>query len=216
MSIHQALFMVSGVVLPTQTTLSAVNIDSTLSLVTSNIVEAINSNAGIVLSDSGKTAGKFYAEVSCPQLATGSQALSCGLRRGTGSLNTYLGQSADGWGTWAEGTGGTTRSTYTNATQTNATVTGANALAQRARIAVDIDNGRLYLSYFGNTAWVGGGDPAAGTSPTYSFTPGGSTYYLAFNPRTGTVTPSSNRTRLQLILPNNWNSSAPTGFDVWT
>lgn len=205
----------SGTPPAVQTVLSATNIAATLSLVSSTLVEAINSNAGIVLSDTGKTTGKFYVEVSCPQLHTTGQALAMGLQRGTGSLTNYLGQSADSWGTWAEGAGGTTRSTYHNATQANATVVGSNAATQSARMAVDVGAGQIWFSRFGNTAWIGGGDPAAGTSPTYTFTPGGSTYYIALNPRTGTAV-GSNRTQLRLILPANWTSAAPTGFGVWT
>lgn len=203
-----------GVPIVDQTVLSAINIAGSLALLNPRTVEATTVNAGLVLSDTGKDEGRFYVEVRCTALHNSNQALAAGIKRGTSSLNNFLGQSSDEWGTWAEGTGGFTRSTYHAGTQGNASATAANALGQTARIAIDIDAGRLWLSMFGNPDWIGGGDPEDGSSPTFTFAPDGQFYYIALNPRMGGGSPT-NRTRLQLTLPGSWLHQAPAGFGVW-
>lgn len=171
--------------------------------------------SGVAISASGKSAGKYYAEVLCTAQYTSSQALAAGIHRGTTGLNSYLGGTANGWGTWNDGTGAFQRSTYHNGVRANIITPGVTALGQRARIAVDIDNGKVWLSYFGSTEWIGGGSPATGDSPTFQFAPDGADYYLALNPRGGNPT-GSNVTRLVLVSPGAWASAPPIDFGIWT
>lgn len=200
-----------------QTLLSAVNIGTNVAVTMGGTAaegRATGGTSGVAISVAGKTAGKFYAEVHCTEQYTGSQALAAGLHRGTAGLNTYLGGDANGWATWNDGGGALERSTYHNAVRGNIVAAGATALGQRCRIAVDLDNGRVWLAYFGATGWVGGGDPAAGTSPTFTFTPGGASYHLALNPRGGQASGVS-VTRLVLVSPDAWENAPPAGFGVW-
>ncbi|MBZ0087214.1 MAG: hypothetical protein K8F33_03840, partial [Thermomonas sp.] len=58
----------------------------------------------------------------------------------------------------------------------------------RVKAAVDIDAGKGWFGVVGGS-WIGGGDPAAGTSPTFSFTAGTTLYFggSVYN-GTGTIT----------------------------
>lgn len=196
----------------TQTVLSSVNKASDITLSNGDRDADSNTTAGgFVLSDAGKTSGKYYVECQWVQAAS-SLGFAFGLHRGTSNLSTYLGADTDGWATW---TSSPNRRTFYNGVQSNDSNVGVPSLNIRARMAVDLDNGYLWLSYFGNTAWLGGGDPAAGTSPTYTFTPG-ATFYIALCPYHGVSSPTTSRNKLRLVLPANWASAAPSGFGVWT
>lgn len=204
---------------PSQTTLSPTNKSSDIILSNGNLDAESNlaSGGGIVLSVSGKTTGKFYAEMTAQQFYATDPAQGIGLHRGTSSLTTYIGGNANGWATWMLGAGGVDRLTYTNATQSNQIFGQPPPFAGiRARFAVDVGAGQIWLSYFDGSAWIGGGDPAAGTSPTYSWTPDAATYYMALCPRRGHVSTGSNRNKLRLEVPADWAFAPPTGFGVWT
>lgn len=198
---------------PMQTLLSTTNKAPDITL--SNGDRDADSNmtqGGIALSASGKTTGKFYVECLLSQRGP-ADGFAFGLHRETASLTTYLGGNANGWGSWVSSAN---RRTFTNATMSNDASVGAPSVNIRARMAVDIGAGQLWLSHFGNTSWLGGGDPVAGTSPTYTFTPGGDMFYIALCPYHGVVTPTTSRNRLRLVLPADWASAAPSGFGVWT
>jgi hypothetical protein len=53
-------------------------------------------------------------------------------------------------------------------------------------IAVDVDNNKVWLgrNRSGTVVWMGGGDPSAGTSPSFSASGGGGVYSTAFNAQT--------------------------------
>jgi len=53
-------------------------------------------------------------------------------------------------------------------------------------IAVDVDNNKVWLgrNRSGTVVWMGGGNPSAGTSPSFSATGGGGVYSTAFNAQT--------------------------------
>lgn len=200
-----------------QTLLSATNIAANNVLGGGNSwVEANASLAGAgALSDAGKTTGKYYFEVEALNIGA-TLGFSAGLHRGTSGLTTYLGSDTDGWGAWADGgVGIPDRSTYHNAVRANISTIGAPSVGGIIRVAVDIDAGKLWLARPEISGWSGGGDPAAGTSPTYSWSPDGATYYMCLNPRNGSGSVSS-RNRLGLVLPADWVYSAPSGFGIWT
>ncbi len=215
----QAMRLRTGGVLPTQTLLSTTNKSSDIILSNGDTQAESNSTSGggIVLSVSGKTSGKFYFEAQVTQIYTTNNSMGVGLHRNSSGLTTFLGGDANGWAVWDRG-GIAGSETYTNNVSTNAAGTGEFDVGARARVAVDLDNGRVYLAVSNRSSggWIGGGDPAAGTSPTYSFTPGGDTFYIAICPRRGDTSNASNRNRLQLVLPTSWSFSAPSGFGVWT
>lgn len=191
-----------------QTTFSSSNLATDIILSNGNTIATSNlstESGGMVLSNSSKTSGKYYVEVQQHKLGS-FDASNFGLHIGTSNLNAQVGDDANGFGTLIYGSGGGTRGTYNNGTITNiASLTWNDYMI--ARMAVDIDAGYVWLSYFGTSAWVGGGDPASGTNPTFTFTPG-STCYIAACPRSNSQ---------EIILTNNgsWTYAAPTGFGVW-
>lgn len=206
-------------VFATQTLLSAVNKTADVILSSGDTQAESNSTTGggVVLSVGGKTSGKFYFEVGVTQFYTVNNSMGVGLHRGIAGLATFLGGDVDGWGLWDRGTSSGSE-TYTNNVASNTSSSGDFDLGVRIRVAVDVSAGRIWFgqSNRNSGAWFGGGDPAAGTNPTYTFTPGGDTFYLALCPRRGDTSVATNRNRLQLILQANWNYAAPAGFGVWT
>lgn len=195
-----------------QTSWSSVNKTASIALSNGNAdcaeTSVSTTTGGTVLSDSGHSTGKFYVEMRCVGYDATVGATGCGLHAGAGSLANYIGQDVDGWSSFATGGGAPNRNTYHNAVLANSIVNGINPTGTNVRLAVDLDAGKLWLSYYGSSTWIGGGDPAAGTSPTYTFTPSG-TYYLAYTPR---VYGAKGR----LVAVANWSYSAPSGFGVWT
>jgi hypothetical protein len=194
-----------------QTAWSAAFKAADISLSSGNTVATSSSapaTGGTVLSASSKNTGKFYAEMRNTFLGGYGSAIGAGIDLVASNLATYLGGDINGMAAWVDGTGGTQRHTYKNAVTANAQTPGVWGLNTNCRIAVDVGAGKLWLSHWSATAWLGGGDPASGTSPTYTFT-GGSTTWLAACPRA-----SSNA--IALVDPGSWLSAAPTGFGVWT
>lgn len=172
-----------------------------------------SAEGGTVISESGHTTGKFYAEVSHIQMGP-IHAVGAGLKRGSSGVSEYLGSDGDGWAAWVVGGGGNLGATIHNGTTTNTSVVWFD-LPSTMRLAVNIDEGKLWLSRFGESDWIGGGDPATGTSPTFTFTPGG-TFYLAASPRSGSSSNPTTRGKLRLVLPEDWSHVAPSGFGMWT
>lgn len=196
------------------TVLSSINKAPDIILANGNIdAETTVTEGGIALSAAGKSAGKLYVECIAAQVGP-VRGFGFGLHRGTAALTTYIGGNANGWATWVSGT---ERRTFTNGVQANNTTGHSTPSAGiRALMSVDLDEGKVWLTKFGQSTWVGGGNPAAGTSPTYSFTPGGDTFYIALCPYHGQVSPTTSRNRLRLVVPGQWAFPAPTGFNVWT
>ena len=156
--------------------------------------------AAVILSDSDLTAssttvswqsvrtlggamssGKWYDEIILGSIG----AYSCifGVCTAGYSMGTYVGSTTGGWGVQGKGSGGALRvfrqGLYTD--YGSGVSSGA-----RMKIAIDIDAGKGWVGVVGSS-WIGGGDPAAGTSPTFTFT-GGTTLYLAGSVYTGSGT----------------------------
>lgn len=100
--------------------------------------------------------------------------------------------------------------TYTNSVSTSAGADTGSLL----RVAVDLDAGKVWLGFLKNDGvtqeWAGGGNPATGTTPTYTYTPGAPQKFLQlaasmYNaPSGGTL----NATTATLQLP-------VSGFTAW-
>lgn len=193
-----------------QTLLSASLKDSAIALSngdrTATQTGSGSTNGGVGLSVSSKSTGKYYVEIEIDAVGNVGQSIAAGIHNGTDSFATYLGGTSGGYASWIEGIGGSMRATYNNNTQTNSTSGASPSAGMRMRIALDA-SGSLWMSYFNSTAWIGGGDPAAGTSPTYSV--GAGPWYIALCPRNYV-------NALTLVLPGSWANAAPTGFGVWT
>lgn len=165
-------------------------------------------NAGIALSTGAKTTGKYYVEFVLDTRGWTNQACSAGIYVGTpASYTAYLGSDASGFGSWVDSANGVGRSSYTGGVRTNISTTLPVAAGDRMRMAVDISSGRVWLGRWSEAAWMGGGDPASGTLPTYTFAAGASCR-IAVNPR-------GVGARMSLVDPASWANSAPPGFGVW-
>lgn len=163
----------------------------------------------------GRSSGKFYFEVHPDQLYVTNNGYLTGISVGTGTESGYPGQTTASFGLASRsGDSGT----YTNGTQTNIVASGISSTSAYDRIAVDADLGYVWLAKSNRSsgAWIGGGDPAAGTSPTYTFTPG-STIYPMLCPRRGHASTPTDRNRLVAKYdPASWSASAPAGFGGFT
>lgn len=181
---------------------------------------------GIVLGVAGKTSGKFYVEFELVQRFSTNDAFGVGFQRGTGSLTNYLGQGSGQWGLWDNDSSTTVMQslTYNNTVGTSfqAGISG-NPLGKRVCMAIDVGAGRVWFGddFPTGTTLIwrrtgGSPNPATNTDPTYTFTVGSDTYYIAANPRRGSSSDSANRNKIRLIDPANWRYAAPSGFGVWT
>ena len=163
------------------------------------------------------TAGKFYYECGFDYLNTSSSPPAYG---GIGILSRidlmadtqYVGSHSDSYSIIVTNTAAYT---YNNST-VGATYTGTyltSVSGGRFQVAVDIDAGKIWFGY--NNSWFGGGNPATGTSPNYTFTPGtpyapAICYYnssgpINFGQHTLTYTPPAGFNRV-----NTYNLPRPT------
>lgn len=173
------------------------------------------SGGGSVLSVLGLSSGKYYFEVQPDQLYGSNPGFLTGISVGTGTEGSFCGAGSDSFGLASRASDS---GTYTASSQTNVNGSGASSTSEYHRIAVDVDAGKLWfaISNRASGAWIGGGDPAVGTSPTYSFAPGSTVYAMAC-PRRGDAGNPSDRNRLVAKFdPASWSGTPPAGFGGWT
>lgn len=146
-----------------------------------------------------RNSGKRYAELV--NTTSVENSMMAGIVPGALSVNTYPGSSSDSFGYHANDAG--PGYCYNNASQfygDNQRVAGGSY----ARIAIDFDAGNLWL---GNaSSWKNGGDPAAGTSPSFTFTPGAS-LYLALGMYT--------QPQVVTLRLSGFSGSVPSGFTAY-
>lgn len=121
-----------------------------------------------VLSVTGHSSGKWYAEI---ELVPGSSYWDQVVAVATASanLNSYLGADAYGWG-YQPKDYTLTRYQHNGSSIPVSPPISAEPDGGYARIVYDADAGNVW---FGNsTEWLGGGNPSAGTTPTFTVTPG--------------------------------------------
>jgi hypothetical protein len=118
------------------------------------------------------SSGKLFYEIEAGVLASSpTQSIAFGWAR----FNTnnfpggyYAGSVSGGYGVVVSTTNVLP---YNDAIALTASqITGTYATGAKFRCAIDFDAGKLWFGT--TTAWCGGGNPEAGTSPTYTFTPG--------------------------------------------
>lgn len=166
--------------------------DKGANITLSNSDRTCGNSAGVwamVRTTASKSSGKWYAEAAY-NFSLSSQCGVFGVCTAAHTLTNFLGSAATGWG--LQGTNGTNRRTFLAGVIANAgtsIVSGGSG-----KCAIDIDAGNGWLGTVGVAGWIGGGDPALGTSPTFTFTPGSTMFFAAsaFSTGGGTVTlPSS-------------------------
>lgn len=162
-----------------------------------------NSNASWrgVLSVTAHTTGKHYAEVQ--RVGTTPWAHIFGLAKPTASVEGYAGQDSDGWGLQTDN-GSSAAAMLHSAAATGVTVTPQINNSGYARVAYDAATGNAWIG--NETAWAGGGDPAAGTSPTFTVTAGTAMHVM------GSDFGESARLRTDTA---DFVGTIPTGFSAW-
>jgi hypothetical protein len=108
--------------------------------------------------------GKWYFEVSGP--VSGSNLTAGGLRA-VGNIGTgeYAGSTAGSYGAAQSSIGVTA---YSGGVA-GSSISGTFSTNTPIQVAVDFDAGKIWFGSLNGT-WIGGGNPASGTSPTYTFT----------------------------------------------
>lgn len=168
-----------------------------------------------VLSVDGKITGRYYFEIQPNQLYTDNSGFLTGVMVGDVSYTQYTGASNDSYAIASTSAGS---ATWTVGVATNSDAEGGSDVNHYHRIAVDVGTGEVWLAASNRSsgAWIGGGDPATGTSPTYTFTPDTTRKYISASPRRGDAVNVSDRNKLVLkVDPSEWSDSAPSGFSGW-
>ena len=141
------------------------------------------------------TTGKWYVEATATSLS-GANYIGIGLRPiGQIGSGEYTGSVAGSYG----GILGPGQINPYNGGVLGTVLTGTFTGATPISMAVDFDAGKVWFG--SNNLWCGGGNPAAGTSPTYTFTPNtqfniyfaafANNCYANFGQRAWTYTPPS-------------------------
>lgn len=162
-----------------------------------------NNSWRAVRSVTSHASGKWYAE--CVNDVNGSVngSMCFGIATSAASVNAKPGSSTTGWATQPNNSP-RPLTLHDNST----TVRGTSPLGAGgyAKVAVDIDNGLVWLGDSVNDWYTG--DPAAGTSPTYSFTPGTELFLIL----------GQYSVPQQNTLCNHDGEAAgavPSGFEMW-
>lgn len=147
--------------------------DSRLTLSNANLTVVRNSgtaNWACVRSAVGKNKGKFYFEII--NNANGGTAGDAmwGFIRNSDALTTYPGNSSLGVTSMGWEPNTTPNSTkFQNGSLGAVSAYGTVAAGQYSQFAIDFDAGKLWVKNSANANWAGGGNPSAGTTPTFTF-----------------------------------------------
>jgi hypothetical protein len=148
----------------------------------------------------GHNSGKKYFQVRLDAVTNTGECAAIGLANSSANLTSYVGTdvpSETGIGYYADG------NVWFSGSELK--VIGAISASEWARCAVDFDAGK---AWFGDaSAWDG--DPAAGTDPTWTFTPG-TTLYAGFTLYTAGDKITAN------FGGSAFNDAAPSGFSAWS
>jgi hypothetical protein len=110
------------------------------------------------------TTGKWYWEAKAETIATGNATPRVGVANSAESLTVGGGQSVNSWILFMCNDGSAGGKTQYNSSQSGSY--SAITTSDVCTFAYDADSGKLWMGKAGT--YVGGGDPAAGTSPSYS------------------------------------------------
>ena len=126
-----------------------------------------NNNIPSVVSTFGARSGKWYAEVVAGWSASGIGFINADSVKDSIESSYGLGTPVDGWtryGTYIFNNG---------VLSSGLTSIATNDLLQ---LALDLDNGKAWFGI--NGTWENSGNPANGTNPSVTFTPGGKTFLV--------------------------------------
>lgn len=151
-----------------------------------------------------KNSGKWVFEVTQDAFGAGG-SLIVGLALASASLSTFIGANVSGWSFQPSAT--PQPFTYFNSTATAVAGYPNITTTQKVMFAVDITNGRCWCRTTGAGGWARGGDPAAGTTPTFTFTPGATVYPATSGDGSGQQsTLNSGATPFSMAVPAGFNA----------
>lgn len=107
----------------------------------------------------GKKYFEFVLGIAGGGVHTGTPSAAAGITKSTVPLTSAPGVTSDGWQLWGEGTGKGFVSRPING------VAFQVVDGDRGGFAIDVPNGYLWVRLNGG-AWIGGGDPTTGSSPS--------------------------------------------------
>jgi len=143
-------------------------ITSSITLSEANLVPTTSSTGDVTVrvnaTNFAKSSGKYYFEACYTGTVTTGQGYESGWV--ATSLAVSTGRPATTSSGYALGTG-SPYYTFNNNTVTNQTSLGNVSTNSVARIAVDLDDGKMWIGV--DATWIG--DPAAGTGNTFSWSP---------------------------------------------
>jgi hypothetical protein len=149
---------------------------SGLTLSNGNLTCARDTTSGahsMVRAKIGKNSGKHYHELRFDTAASAGD-WAAGYISNADPLGTYPGSggaNANSFGVFPDWP--SNARTYKAGFATDRTGYGRlSSTGTYVYHAIDHDAGKGWLALSSASGWIGGGDPAAGTSPTYTFTPG--------------------------------------------
>lgn len=168
-----------------------------ITLSESNMLATRNSGSSwrSVAGTSARSSGKYFTAVQ--RIGATDFAFIAGVATARPSDGGFTGDSSNSWGLQY---GGGPDARLLNSGSPIGTAISTIADSSAARIAIDFDAGNAWI---GNpTVWHGGGDPGAGTTPSFTFTPNTSLLII------GSLYASGSAFRLVTATP-------PSGFSQW-
>lgn len=154
--------------------LSPIDKTSEITLSGSNLTATRSSGSAWkgIRSNIGKRKGKWYFEIKNAANGSTTGDAIWGFMQNLDSLDTYpgnasLGATSFGW----QANNSPDSSKFQNGSLGAVSSYGTVGVNQYAYIAIDLDAGKAWVKNSSAAGWAGGGDPAAGTSPTFTFTP---------------------------------------------
>jgi hypothetical protein len=174
-----------------------------------DVEAAVNGVNAAIRSMASKTVGDFYVEfLIVSGIQTDGQYGSVGILASPDSTGSYVGSYANSAG-WFSDEGGTSVNIYKGSSPTNFPSTATFNEGHHVGLAVKMRTSGVTDVWFRGPsgAWVGGGNPATGATPTITL-PAGRTYRLGCTPWTKTPVV----TKIRLLTPPDHAMATPSGF----
>lgn len=118
----------------------------------------------------GKSSGKYYFEITNNANGASNGSLILGFAASTSPL-TYPGADSSGYGFQVNDINAGTVGLYHSGTYSASSYVNGVA-GDVSCVAIDLSAGKIWFRIAGRASWLGGGDPASGTSPSFTFTSG--------------------------------------------
>lgn len=159
----------------------------------------------MVRATQSKVTGKWYAEMTDNAGSGYGFGGGIGVATSSANLSAELGSDTGGWGLY-----GKRADTGHPLMEHNGSVTNFNTIANGIqgtvyRVAYDADAGNVWFGV--DSVWAGGGDPSAGTTPTFTVTPGTALFLAG----------AAQNDQMSILLnagATSFAQAVPTGFNT--